>query len=428
MDITKPSRASSFQAWLVCLSAALFFSYELMQLHMLNAISPMLMKDLSINATSFGYLCSTYLLADVIFLLPAGMILDKFSARKVILLALFICILGCFGFAQAKTLSFAAISHFLSGIGNAFCFLSCMTLVSRWFPPKKQAFVIGIVITIGMLGGVLAQSPFSYLAMRFSWRGAMLIDAAIGCAVLCIIFFCVKDHPQNRPKRSPSNTLSSDFFKDLKEAVLNKTNILCGLYTGLMNLPIMVIGAVYGSLFLSQVHHFSLTHSSLISGMICMGTIVGSSLFGYLSDKMEKRKSLMLFGAISSFIMILLIMLLEKPNFSVMFFLFFMLGLLSSTQVLAYPIITKQSPKHLIGTSMGVAAVIIMGSAALAQPLVGKLMDLHWDHTIVNGQPVYLLSNYLVAFSIFPVSFIISLITAYFLQESKKAQVIHLKI
>ncbi|MBS0626718.1 MAG: MFS transporter, partial [Verrucomicrobia bacterium] len=132
------------KGWIVCLVAACFFCYELVQLHMLNAISPMLMKDLSLSATDFSALCSTYLLADVIFLIPAGIILDRVSVRKVILIALGLCIVGTFGFAFSTTMTQAAVSHFLSGIGNAFCFLSCMMLANSWFG-KKSSFVMGVI-------------------------------------------------------------------------------------------------------------------------------------------------------------------------------------------------------------------------------------------------------------------------------------------
>lgn len=124
--------------WIVCFSASLFFAYELLQLHVMNALAPMLMQDLELNATQFGTLSSTYLLADIIFLLPAGILLDRFSVRKVILVALFLCIMGTMGFCQAHSFSFACFCHFLSGIGNAFCFLSCMMLISRWFPKESM--------------------------------------------------------------------------------------------------------------------------------------------------------------------------------------------------------------------------------------------------------------------------------------------------
>ena len=171
--------------WIVCLSASLFFAYELLQLHVMNAISPMLIQELNLSATEFGYLSSTYLLADVIFLLPAGMLLDRFSVRRV-LTALFLCLLGTAGFAKSTSLTGAALCHFLSGIGNAFCFLSCIMLISRWFPKERQAFVVGLMITIGMLGGVVAQLPFSLLAETLTWRAALMIDASVGVALFAL--------------------------------------------------------------------------------------------------------------------------------------------------------------------------------------------------------------------------------------------------
>lgn len=270
------------RAWVVCLLAALYFSYELVQLHMLNAISPFLLKDLRLNATDFGTLCSTYLMADVVFLMPAGMLLDRFSTRRVILIALSLCIAGTIGFSYAETLFTAGICHFLSGIGNAFCFLSCMMLVSRWFPKEKQAFAIGMVITIGLFGGVIAQTPFSFLAQALHWRNALLVDGLIGIGIFLAVYGFVYDPPgESKGNVIP---LPIPFFTGLKRALLNRQNILCGLYTGLMNLPVMIIGAMWGSLFLTQVHHLTLSHASFISGLICLGTIAGSPIVGRLAD------------------------------------------------------------------------------------------------------------------------------------------------
>ena len=83
----------------------------------------------------------------MIFLIPAGILLDRFSTKKVILSALFICLAGTVGFALSENFIQAAFSHFLSGIGNAFCFLSCIMFISRWFPLEKQGFVVGVVVT-----------------------------------------------------------------------------------------------------------------------------------------------------------------------------------------------------------------------------------------------------------------------------------------
>jgi len=404
--------------YLVCFSAALFFAYELVQFHMMNAISPMLINDLGMNATSFGKLCASYLLADVIFLLPAGIILDYFSTRKVILSSLLFCILGTTGFAFARNFSDACFCHFLSGIGNAFCFLSCMILIARWFPQRKHAFITGMVITIGMLGGVIAQYPFSLLAELLSWRKALLVDALIGTFLYSLIYLTVKDAPSSA-RSDNINTNKISFWTGLKKSVFNLQNINCGLYTCFMNMPLMVLGAVWGSMFLTQIHQIPLVKASFIVSMICMGTIVGSPIYGYLSSKTASKRPWMILGGLSSLVLMLMILFLPYPTEALLISLFFLLGVFSSSQVLGYPIITESNPKELTGTSMGVAAVIIMGLPMIAQPLSGYLLDLNWNGTMINGSPLYALENYLSAFSIFPIGFIIALFTIPFIKVKK---------
>ena len=52
---------------------------------------------------------------------------------------------------------------------------------------------MGLMLTMGLLGGVVAQTPFSLLAQSYSWRDALLIDAGIGLVVLALIYLFVVD-------------------------------------------------------------------------------------------------------------------------------------------------------------------------------------------------------------------------------------------
>lgn len=405
--------------WIVCFAASLFFAYELMQLHMLNAIAPMLLKDLSLTATQFGSLCAAYLLADVIFLLPAGIILDRFSTRRVILSALLFCVVGTFGFAFANSLLTASICHFLSGIGNAFCFLSCMMLISRWFTKERQALVVGLMITMGMLGAFFAQTPFSYLAQSMSWRQALVFDGIFGFVVMAIVFFFVYDHP-SMARRNESSTDKIPFWEGVSRSLFNKQNLFCGLYTGLMNLPLMIISAVWGSLFLIQVHGIPLTQASFVISMIALGTIFGSPTFGWLSDKMQLRRPLMLVGALLSVVVFMSILLMPIGSMAIFMVLFFLLGFVTSSQVIGYPTITESNPQSMTGTSQGVAAVIIMGLAMVMQPVSGYLMDMGWSGLVVDGNPIYGYADFTRSFAIFPIGFTISFFLAYLIREPKQ--------
>ncbi len=412
---------SKILPWVVCFSASLFFAYELLQLHVMNAIAPMVMRDFQLSGAQFGALSATYLLADVAFLLPAGMILDRFSVRKVIMVALLLCILGTIGLCRANSFALASCAHFLSGIGNAFCFLSCMILITRWFPKERQAFVMGLMVTVGMCGGVIAQVPFSLLAQKLDWRGALLVDALVGMLILGVIFAFVKERPEGAVDDSAKGEMLP-FWTGIKQAFSNIQTIFCGLYTCFLNLPLMIISAVWGTLFLTQVHHLQMLKASMIVSMICIGTIVGSPIYGWVSDKMGNRKGPMFFGAVTSTLVIVAILLVPLNSEALLTVLFFALGFFTSSQVIGYPVITESSPKHLTGTSMGVAAVIIMGMPAALQPITGRLLDWGWDGTMVDGVPFYSMADFAAAFSIFPIGFLISLIILGFIKETGAAR------
>src|SRR3989339_1050103 len=352
------------KGWIVCLIAALFFSYELVQLHMLNAISSMVMQGLSLSTTDFSALCSTYLLADVIFLIPAGMILDRVPVRKVILVALALCITGTFGFAFSTTLFQASVSHFLSGIGNAFCFLSCMMLAKSWFG-NKSSFVMSVMITIGLLGGVFAQVPFTLLAQNFGWQKTLIFDGIAGCFIWMLNALFIQENRLER--KAQEKTPIRTFFLSLKPAFSNTQIWKCGFYTGFLNLPLMIISAMIGNLYLTKALHFAPLNASLITSMISIGTIVGSPCYGLLSDLLQRKKVWMIAGSILSLISFFLIMTVKNPQLSTMMTLFFALGFFSASQVLGYPMIADSASKDLQGTSMGLAALLIMGLAFIGQ-------------------------------------------------------------
>lgn len=403
---------NQIKGWIVCLTAALFFCYELAQLHMLNAISPMLIKDLALSTTDFSALCSSYLLADVIFLIPAGIILDRVSVRKVVLIALGLCILGTFGFALSTTFLQAAVSHFLSGIGNAFCFLSCMMLASSWFG-KKSSFVMGVIVTVGLLGGVFGQVPVTLLAEKFSWQTTLLFDGVIGCFIWVLNYLFVKENVEIA--HTKENFSMKSFLANLKLAFFNGQIWKCGFYTGFLNLPLMIISAMIGNLYLTQVLHFSLLESSAITSMISVGTIIGSPLYGFLGDYFQKKKIWMIVGALLSIASFFMIMTVRSPSIFFMASLFFSLGLFSASQVLGYPMITDSAPQKLKGTSMGLAALLIMGLAFVGQPLTGFLIDKG------SSEGVY---NFTYALMVFPIGFLISLGMAFFVKESSDSLVL----
>ncbi|APF05474.1 TPA: MFS transporter [Legionella pneumophila] len=401
-----------FMAWVVCLSAGLFFLYEFFQLNIFDVINQSLREDFHIDATQLSWMSSTYLWADILFLLPAGLILDRFSTRKVILTAMFVCVVGTIGFAITESFFLASFFHFLSGIGNAFCFLSCVVLVSHWFPPRRQALVIGSLVTMAFIGGMMAHTPFAYLNDLFGWRRALLIDGIVGAFLIVWIYMIVRDRPEESPayKLTNEGQILSSFMK----ALSNKQNWLAGLYTSLLNLPIMVLCALWGASYLQVAHHLSDIAASNVVSLIFMGSVVGCPLVGWLSDTQGRRKPLMIFGAVATLITtipLFINVVLTQMSLSI---LFFALGLFTSTQVISYPLVAESNQAENTGAATGIASVIIMGGGGVAQVLFGWLMTHHAGTNVT----AYTVSDFQFAMWMFPVAAIAGLVAVLMTRET----------
>lgn len=408
---------SIVKAWVVCLSAALFFFYEFIQMGMFNSISPQLMKDFSINATQLGYLSATYFYADVIFLFFAGMILDKISTRKVIIAAMTLCVTATLLFSLSSSLLIAGIAHFIAGIGNAFCLLSCIKLASRWFSTQRMALVIGVTVTIGMAGGVFAQTPLTLLVHAFGWRHAVMLDAALGTLILLIIMRFVQDKQEAYVEHGSSKS-AMKLSETIRFALSNPQNWLGGIYTCLLNLPIFLLGELWGMLYLTQVRHLSRIDASCLASMIFIGTIVGCTVVGAFSDYCGKRRLPMILGAMLSLITILGIMYLHNLSVEALFFLFFALGFFTSTQIISYPAIAESNPKIMTGTATGLAAVLIMGGGAIFQPLFGWLMDFHRTGVMMHGVMMYSQADYMRGMMIMPIAILVGLLASLIFRET----------
>lgn len=400
-------------AWLVCLSAGLFFLYEFFQLNIFDVINQPLRNDFNLNAAQISWMSSSYLWADIMFLLPAGIILDRYSIRRVILIALLICVVGTIGFALTNSYALASFFHFLSGIGNAFCFLACVVLVSRWFPPQRQALVIGSVVTMAFIGGMMAHTPFAYLNNTYGWRNSLLIDGAVGVFLLLWIRFMVKDNPSSAYRLEVNPTTNPQVLTGFFKVLSNKQNWLAGFYTGCLNLPIMVLGALWGASYLQVVHHVSEINASNIVSLIFFGSIIGCPVAGWLSDSLGQRKPLMMFGAIASLLTVVPLFLDLALSETTLSILFFALGFFTSTQVISYPLVAESNQANHTGTATGVASVLIMGGGGIGQVLFGWLIQQHGS--IIQH---YSIADYQYAMRLFPLTVIAAIVAVIFTRET----------
>lgn len=407
------------KAWVVTIVAALFFFYEFIQGNMINTLAADVLADYGIDSEQLGFLTGLFFLSNMIFLPLAGMILDRFSTRYVFVINMVLCTFGTLIFALSQLYWVALVCRFVTGIGSAFCVLGSIRLATRWFPAKKLAFATGIIFTLGMLGGLVAQTPLELLVNEIGWRQAMLVNVAIGVVITALIFFLVEDQPSDYVMPNTQQA-TIGFWRGIHRAYINAQNIMAGLFTSLMNVPVAILGAMIGSLFLQQVYEVSSTAASVAGSYIFLGMILGSPAVGLLSDTFGTRRGLMVVGAVVALILSLFIMQTSEISVNLWYLLFFALGLCASTQVLTFPMVASRNPPEITALAVSIISVLTQGGVALYQPAFGKLLKVYWNGVFEDGIPLFSHSDYRFAMWMLPAAAAISIVLALLIKEEKE--------
>lgn len=180
---------SGFYPWLVCFLGALFYCYEYLLRIMPGAMTHELMEAFHLNAFTLGSLSAFYYHAYTPMQLPVGILMDRFGTRKLLIFAIFCCVLGTllFGAEGDNALWLAELGRFIMGFGSAFAFVGVLKLAAMWLPEDRFALVSGLTTALGMIGGMLGEVFMTRLVQSLGWKTVILVAALTGMILLGIV-------------------------------------------------------------------------------------------------------------------------------------------------------------------------------------------------------------------------------------------------
>ena len=153
--------------------------------------------------------------------------------------------------------------------------------------------------------------------------------------------------------------------------------LLAGLYTSLMNLPIAVLGAAMGKLYLMQRLNVSQPEASMVNGMLFLGAMLGGPLVGFFSDKLGRRLFPMQLGALVSLAIVLCI-LYAQVSLHMMGLLFFLLGFATMAQVISYVLVAESALPVMVATLMSVVSILTQGGYTVYQNIFSKIFIINF--------------------------------------------------
>ena len=403
-------------AWLVL---AVFYFYQYAARSSPAVMLPQLSDGLGISALAVASLVGLFYYGYSPFSLVAGAAMDRLGAGRVVPLAAAVVGLGALLFASGHPTA-AAAGRFLQGAGGVFALLGAIDVATRTFPPEKAATLIGATQMFGMAGGSAGQfvvGPMiaSGITWRQFWIGMGVGGMAIGALLLLIMpkgRTAVASGPAGGAPPGARPGLAASFG-----AVFgNPQSILCGLVAGLLFIPTTIFDMVWGVRFLQEGHGIDYAEAVLRSASVPFGWIVGCPLLGFLSDRLGRRKPVILGGAAILFACTAWA-LFGHPGVLPPYVVGLTAGIASGAAMIPYTVVKEANPKHLGGTATGVINFVNFTLSALLGPVFAGAL-----RRASGGAEVMALEHYRAAFTPLLYGIAGAIVLTFFLRETGRAR------
>ncbi len=408
----------------VCCLGAVFYAYEYLLRITPNVIYADLYRYFGISATGYGFINAAYYYPYVIMQLPVGMLMDRYGPRRLLTLACVMCALGTAIFAGTDQWLIALLGRFLVGFGSAFAFVGVLKLATIWLPPNQFGFIAGATSSFGTLMGAFFGEIFlEHLVAVLHWRPTLMVSAVAGLVLAIILALVIRDKPKHQKDYSAEaleqqpHTLK-EVFKYSMLVFKNKFIWLNGLVGCLLYLPSSGFAESWEKPYLIAAHNFSSLEAAHAVSTVFLGFTIGGLFFGYVSDKIARRKLPMLLGGVLAAICISIVLYVPNLSKDAVFFFLFLFGISYGAEVLVFPIAREISSTKIAATAMAVTNMFVMVSGALLTPVVGIILDHVWKGIIVNNEHVYTASNFTLALTMLPIACILAAFFAAFLKET----------
>ncbi len=401
--------------WFICALGALFYSYEYLLRMSPSVMAENLMRFYHLTGAQFGYLSGSYFYYSYVAMqIVVGLLMDRFGPRRLLTFACLLCATGAYFFACSDYLVVAMMGRFLIGFGSAFAFVGAAKLATIWLPPRYFALVSGIILCLGMMGAAFGDVVLRILVDVSGWQTSMMFAAVGGVILAIIIWAIVRDVSPNQIDQSQHISDLSNVLAGLGQALKNRQIWLCGVVGCLQYLFLSAYAELWGPAYLAQAHGITRAFAANANSMVFIGCAIGAPLWGLFSDYLGLRRVPIMMSAIGSIIVFSALLYTNHLNLVNIYILLFLFGFISSAQVLVFAIAREVTPIKISGTAIGLVNMLVMIGGIVFPPAIGKILDLHWAGTMVDGARIYSTHAYTMALSLLPFGIFVGLLLTFF--------------
>jgi len=360
----------------LCLGWAVIWIYRTV----LTPIFPEIQATIGAHSNAeMGLIASFYFFAYTGMQIPAGILVDKFGKKVVLIPGFCLFIIATLLVGNATSLTMVYVGSLLAGMGCGSYYGSAYSLSSENIPLERRGLATAIINSgsaLGMAIGLIASSLL-VKSMGMDWQLTIFMITAL-LVIMTLVFAVVIRGG------SYSSTLAAQPAGS-SAAASEESGEASGLFSlRMISAYVMYFATCYGYYmivtwlpsFLQQERGFEGVAIGFSAALVAFASVPGALFFSRMSDRFRSKKvQLIIFLELCAAVM--LVCTVISPDSTTLLISLILYGLLGKLAVdpIMISFIADNAPKKGYGTSFGVFNFFGMSSSVIAPFLTGVISD-----------------------------------------------------
>jgi predicted MFS family arabinose efflux permease len=351
----------------LCLTALLAISFSII----LRIEPAILQNDLQnifhLSPDKFSELVIRYQYSLIATLLFAGLIVDYFGTRTILVLAIIVAMIGNYLFGEATAIPAMVHGRILIGYAHPFILISALKLGTQWLPGKRFSFFAGLLFATLLMTPVILKSPLSSLASHLDMSNFANLINIVGILIVSILLLTRKQQGQFYVEENIG-------LPDIV-AILTSTKIWSICVISCLGWIANTFLLDYGMIFLIKNLHFSHQAASETISITFMCFALGAVITGLLAESLPKKRFLIAIGYTTAAITFSIVLYMPHLNAMLVSGLIFATGFFTGSTVICYAKAHEFSRPTNAGCAFALIAFMTTVGNTLFTLLIGNILE-----------------------------------------------------
>jgi MFS family permease len=341
-----------------------------------------LLKEFNTTATALGFMSSMYFYIYAFNQPIVGYLADRIGPRRVIAYWSITAAAGCVIFGMAPSIGWASVGRALIGFGVSGVYVPTVKALSQWFNKKAFTTMVGLLMSVGNFGAVVATTPLAWAAGAWGWRPTFFLIGGVTLAMAILMLTITRDPPaatEPDEGRSDSSAAASPSLIGNIIAIVSSLQLwlVAIIFFGVYGTAVTLQG-LWATPFLMTVLDIDRILASKLNMLIPIGVIIGAPVFGWLPDRfgLDKKRVFTTISAAYTLCWLAILVAFGRLGIFGFSIIFFAMGVSIGGFVSGiWGIIQEITPAERLGLTSGILNPAPFLGVAFFQVLTGNILD-----------------------------------------------------